>query len=152
MDIDTTAGRIHQTAADHGFWDKPRNLGEMLMLVTSELAEALEEDRAGNPLVYFKCGLCGAQADQPDSERHLMPSSNKVLMIIRKIFHIGPLVPCDGVIDKPEGALVEVCDAIIRLFDTGWDMAERTPYTVGQVMAIKMAYNNSREHMHGKAY
>jgi len=30
-----------------GFWDKPRNVGEMLMLVTSELGEAMEAHRKG---------------------------------------------------------------------------------------------------------
>jgi len=30
-----------------GFWDAERNVGEMLMLVTSELAEALEFHRKG---------------------------------------------------------------------------------------------------------
>lgn len=30
-----------------GFWDKERNVGEMLMLVTSELGEAMEAHRKG---------------------------------------------------------------------------------------------------------
>jgi hypothetical protein len=53
---------------------------------------------------------------------------------------------------KPEGELVEVADAIIRLLDTGHDMASKTRYTLSDVMAFKMIYNDDREHMHGKAY
>ena len=35
----------HRIAREKGFWDKRRNTAEMLMLVVSELAEALEADR-----------------------------------------------------------------------------------------------------------
>lgn len=130
MDIDETAVKIHQTAREHGFWDKERNFGEMLMLVTSELAEALEEDRSGRPTVWLKHEEgCGIVAEDP------MP---------------GP--PWCSCMPKPEGALVEVVDAIIRCLDTAQDLAGRTQYTVGEVIDMKMKYNDSREHMHGKAY
>ena len=46
------AAAIYDNARNHGFWDGDRNFGEMLMLVTSELAEALEEHREGRPNVY----------------------------------------------------------------------------------------------------
>lgn len=35
----------HRIARQKGFWGRRRNTGEMLMLVVSELAEALEADR-----------------------------------------------------------------------------------------------------------
>ncbi len=35
----------HRIAREKGFWERRRNVGEMLMLVVSELAEALEADR-----------------------------------------------------------------------------------------------------------
>lgn len=51
-----------QNSIDHGFWPEKadpsdvlfpyRNFGEMLMLMTSELSEALEEDREGKTYVY----------------------------------------------------------------------------------------------------
>ena len=37
----------HHTAKTKGFWDKERNVGEMLMLVVSELGEAIEAHRSG---------------------------------------------------------------------------------------------------------
>jgi hypothetical protein len=36
---------IHQNAVDKGFYDNPRNTGEMLCLIHSEVSEALEADR-----------------------------------------------------------------------------------------------------------
>jgi len=40
---------IHYTAQDKGWWDKERNDGELIALVHSELSEALEALRHGNP-------------------------------------------------------------------------------------------------------
>jgi NTP pyrophosphatase (non-canonical NTP hydrolase) len=37
----------HQNAKDKGFWDKERDLGQLLMLIVTKLAEALEADREG---------------------------------------------------------------------------------------------------------
>ena len=44
------AGAIHNEAAKHGFWDSPRNDGEMIALMHSELSESLEALRHGNPM------------------------------------------------------------------------------------------------------
>ena len=38
----------HRVAAQKGFWEKERNIGEMLMLVVSELGEVIEAHRTGN--------------------------------------------------------------------------------------------------------
>ena len=35
----------HKTAVEKGFWDEERNMGEALMLVVTELAEAMESYR-----------------------------------------------------------------------------------------------------------
>ncbi len=41
--------KIHATARDKGWWDKERNDGELIALMHSELSEALEALRHGNP-------------------------------------------------------------------------------------------------------
>ena len=38
---------IYKNNKEKGFWNQPRNVGEMLMLVTSELGEAMEAHRKG---------------------------------------------------------------------------------------------------------
>jgi NTP pyrophosphatase (non-canonical NTP hydrolase) len=40
---------IHQTAKDKGWWETDRNDGEAIALIHSELSEALEALRHGNP-------------------------------------------------------------------------------------------------------
>lgn len=52
---------IHANAVEKGFWDKERNVGELFMLVITELAEALEAHRKGKmsnvPLFEAEGGL-----------------------------------------------------------------------------------------------
>ena len=50
--LNQLAERIHRNARYKGFWDDPRNFGEMIALAHSELSEALEEHRAGRAVEY----------------------------------------------------------------------------------------------------
>lgn len=44
-----TARKVHENAVQKGWWDEDRNDGEMIALMHSELSEALEGLRHGNP-------------------------------------------------------------------------------------------------------
>jgi len=55
-DLDHLAELIHENAAAKGFWDDERNFGEMLMLIVSEAAEALEAHRNGEPVFHVVDG------------------------------------------------------------------------------------------------
>lgn len=41
--------KVHNNAKEKGWWDEERNDGEMIALMHSELSEALEALRKGNP-------------------------------------------------------------------------------------------------------
>jgi NTP pyrophosphatase (non-canonical NTP hydrolase) len=48
--VEVLASRIHQTAVEKGFWpEEGRNDGEIIALAHSELSEALEALRSGDP-------------------------------------------------------------------------------------------------------
>ncbi len=46
-DLNESAKVIFENNKEKGFWDFERNVGEMLMLITSELGEAMEAHRKG---------------------------------------------------------------------------------------------------------
>lgn len=45
--LNDLAKRVFEANKAKGFWDKERNVGELLMLTTSELGEAMEAHRKG---------------------------------------------------------------------------------------------------------
>lgn len=49
MEISRLQSQVHQTALEHGWWEQPRSVGEVLMLMVTELSEAMEAYRSGNP-------------------------------------------------------------------------------------------------------
>jgi len=49
MTIGKLQEEVHRIAIEHGWWDKERSIGEALMLIVTELSEAMEAYRIGNP-------------------------------------------------------------------------------------------------------
>lgn len=43
---------VHKNAVEHGWWEKPLTFSEIIVMCHSELSEAMEEYRAGRPMVY----------------------------------------------------------------------------------------------------
>lgn len=104
MNIQEFAREVHRNAVEHGWWDKKREIAEIVALIHSEYSEALEEYRAGRPLVWYECGkkdsptaICG-----PESEEKCRSCQNSV---------------CEYRREKPEGVAVELADACIRILD-----------------------------------
>lgn len=56
MEIKTLVAKAHENAVKHGFWEPPLSFGTAIALIHSELSEALEEERNGNPDVCLFCG------------------------------------------------------------------------------------------------
>lgn len=54
--------------------------------------------------------------------------------------------------DKPEGTLVELMDVIIRALDTSYKIAQDEGLDIDYVCRVKMTFNESRPHKHGKRF
>ena len=54
MEIKTLVAKAHENAVKHGFWEPPLSFGTAIALIHSELSEALEEERNGNPDIKGK--------------------------------------------------------------------------------------------------
>jgi NTP pyrophosphatase (non-canonical NTP hydrolase) len=120
--------QAHQVAKDKGFWEGERNKPEMLMLIVSEVAEALEAlrkdhyaDKAAVELLsddFFARG--GTKEEYAEIFRNNVKSSFED----------------------------ELADVAIRLFDlcAGLDI------DLHNHIQLKMSYNSTREHKHGKKF
>ena len=132
MDIHKISKEIHANAVNKGFWPKDQNIGEKLMLIVSELSEAMEAHRNDNFCKDIsKVGEALTSAySYPDKE-----------LIQKDFIHIFEA----KVKDKFED---ELADTAIRLFD----LAEAMNIDLSKHIWLKMSYNKTREYLHGKKY
>ena len=63
---------VHQNAKDHGWWEDQRSDGELIALQHSELSEALEAMRKGNPESVKIPGHCHAVEEFADTVIRIM--------------------------------------------------------------------------------
>jgi NTP pyrophosphatase (non-canonical NTP hydrolase) len=118
---------IYANNKQKGFWpEEGRNFGELLMLVTSELSEALEAHRIGKT----------ADIAMFNKERMASPFHERAATIDAFVIHIK-----NSVED-------EIADAVIRLLD----MATGLNIDLEWHILAKLEYNKTRDHKHGKAY
>lgn len=115
---------IYQNNKEKGFWDSERNFGELLMLVVSELGEALEahrKNKISNIERYKEYVL-------------LKPIDSDEIISFEKYIK-------DTVED-------EIADAVIRLLDLSEGLGIDLEWHIEQ----KVAYNKTRPVKHGKNY
>ena len=122
---------IFQNNKEKGFWDNERNVGELLMLVTSELGEAMEAHRKGH---FAKMDIYEAT-----KEKYFANIDTSA----KNVIATTTFQSC--IKDSFED---EIADAVIRLLDLsaglGIDLEKHINY--------KVQYNKGREKLHGKLY
>lgn len=129
--LNEIAKAFHEKAKAKGFWDEPREIGTLLMLIVSELAEALEADRNShyaNVKMYESLLLKTQGFKREDFKKE------------QESFYFKQHIK-----DTFED---EIADTFIRLFD----LVGHLGIDIDKHIELKMAYNETRPHKHGKAY
>lgn len=133
--LTTLASQIHADNRAKGFWNRERPLTETTMLIVTELAEAVEEERAGNAGLWYNDLDNGEDVIAGDA--WVDPASRLAYL------ESGGQIPL-----KPEGINVELIDALIRLLD----LLGSRGADVDELLRQKLAFNQTRAPRHGKAY
>ena len=111
------------TAVEKGFYDDSFNVGEKLMLIVSELGEALEAARKDK---YSPVGAVDSVMDWWNDENFVEAFKDEIK-------------------DSFED---ELADAVIRIFD----LAGRLNIPIEKHILAKMRYNKTRPYKHGKKF
>lgn len=122
-----------ENARAKGFDDV--NVGTQLMLIVTELAEAMEDHRNGSTGndVWFE-------------NRVLAYDKNGAPLLDKDGKHVKAVVTSNTGPGKPCGLASEVADVLIRTFD----FCHRFSINAEKIVSEKMDYNKSREFLHGK--
>lgn len=113
--LNESAKIIHENNKAKGFWDQDRNVGEALMMVVSELGEAMDAHQKGR------------------------------FASIAESIYMEPQVFEARIKDTFED---ELADTIIRLLDISAGLG----IDIEKHINMKVAYNKTRERLHGKRY
>lgn len=120
---------IHANAKEKGFFDNPREVGTLLMLVVTEVAEALEADRTGDFCDFSKYEKCKKEMDvgirtSEEIEKYAFEK------YIKNTFED------------------ELADVIIRTLS----ICGYLGIDIERNVLAKIKYNKTREKMHSKRY
>lgn len=138
--VNALCKKAFEISKSKGFYDnsdskvsnKPneRNFGEFVALVHSELSEALEHERKGRRDVFLEGTNILCTNDAPDETFEAIEQAS---------------IDLNG---KPDGTLIELADAVIRIFD----YCGSRSWNLEGAIKLKMAFNETRPYKHGKEF
>lgn len=131
--INKLSVEIHENAKNKGFFDEPKNIGEMLCLIHSEVSEAMEADRKDH---YARD--MGERMTQITESYNGDVSQEQKDDDFKRVF-------TDRIKNSFED---ELADVMIRVMDLAGFKGIDLEYHI----KMKMRYNALREHKHGKKY
>lgn len=128
MKLNEFSKEVHENAKAHGWWETDRSFAECIVLIHSEWSEALEEARAGRPMVWYGCdfvypsNISGCVCE-PGGENSPIACPYNADGTHVDTFHPEEIGKhprkhdCPFKDDKPEGIAVELMDGVIRILD-----------------------------------
>ena len=134
--LNELSSKIYNANKEKGFYDEPREIGTVLMLVVSELSEALEADRKDK-----RSYLNGFEAMLKNAKLSI------------NNFDVKDIYNCGWVKDRFEETIKdtfedEIADAMIRLLD----LCGHLNIDIEKHIDLKLRYNETRPYKHDKKY
>lgn len=127
--LNTLRDEVHAIAKSKGFHDQTPETGTMLMLIVSELGEALEADRKGQ-----EANMKGFLSDMSYWEEGEGGYEERFILTFQN--------------DIKDSFEDELADALIRILD----LCGKMEIDIESHVRLKMKYNQTRSRKHGKAY
>jgi hypothetical protein len=157
MSLNQLAAEIHSNARVKGFWGEfgERNVGESLMLIVTEAAEAMESWRdLPRDASLNEAGVTYHSTPETPSGIEFRVEGGEV-HFKRTDMHFNqswePMTPelfeRWKFVAKPTGFPSELADLIIRVLD----LAASERIDIDTAVRLKVAYNATREILHGRA-
>lgn len=125
IDLNTISKAIHEGNVRQGFYDDKPSRDRQLLLIITELAEAVEADRHG---------------------KHCSLSSNALLTLLK--FEDDKYFKSQFKNEVKDTFEDEIADTLIRLFD----VCGYLDIDIDKHISAKVRYNSLREYKHGKRY
>jgi hypothetical protein len=140
MSLNALRDKVGEINKANGFHEAPFNLGEKLMLVTTELAECLEADRIGHHSDIEAYNKRLKELDDSINDKVVLPENIENVKLEHFKATFKKYVK--------EGVEAEVVDAIIRLFDLAYVM----DIDLDTLFELVTKNNSLRGYKHGKKY
>jgi NTP pyrophosphatase (non-canonical NTP hydrolase) len=171
---------VHKNNKDKGFYDTPKSVEEVLMLIISELGEACEAHRKGR---FCKVDLDGV-IYQEDFEKYVKDTfedeiADTVIRIldfcgckdIEIVLPSGKFLLHENALNQLFLCVVQICMMYVK--DETCETSTATPenrFTIGSILSyiyqvasfqeidldehikLKLEYNKTRPYKHGKKY
>jgi hypothetical protein len=151
--LNELADKIHANSQDKGFWpadpEAVRNPFEVLALVHSEVTEALEamRDNKWDATVSWHSGPNTVGPEMKIENGRMLFKRVGLDFDVEWVEAQPNHLMAWGYVPKPEGVPSELADIIIRTLDA----AAAWGIDIDEAVRLKVAYNETREILHGRA-
>lgn len=165
--------RAHENAKNHGFHDKKIDLEQAVMLIVSEIGEAIEADRENHHAEIHIPEWSAFLAGHPyDFERFIKDCyEDEIADVFIRLFDLAgyfgivpKYVPLNHPVDTHAGRLMYLTMNVISIavqptvtsFNYAYsnlvDFCDRFDIDILPFIEAKMSYNKERPYKHGKEY